>query len=277
LSLGAPPDAFNSKGQDWGLTSFSPLALGANGFSPFIATLRAGMRHTGGLRIDHVMGLMRLWLIPQGAPPSEGAYLAYPFDDLVRLLALESHRHRAVVIGEDLGTVPSGFRRRCRAAGLAGMEVLWFQRKGARFLPGGAWRDDAVAMTTTHDLPTVAGWWRGADLDTRRGLDLAHDDDVAARKSDRKALWRRLASGAEPEPEETTPVVDAAIDFVARTPAPLALIPLEDLTGTVEQPNLPGTIDQHPNWRRRFSLPADELLKEEGAARRLRILKTARP
>jgi 4-alpha-glucanotransferase len=244
--------------------------------------LRANLRHAGGLRIDHAMGLTRLWLVPHGMPPSEGAYLAYPFEDLIRLLALESHRHRALVIGEDLGTVPAEFRARCRAAGLAGMDVLWFQRDDERFLPAASWRHDAIALTTTHDLPTVAGWWQAADLDLRRGLGLADDGEVARRGAERKMLWRAfaqadVAKGPAPEKKETAPVVDAAIAFVARTPDPLALVPLEDLVGSGEQPNLPGTIDEHPNWRRRLATPADQLLDEPAAARRVGILKAARP
>ena len=132
LQIGAPPDFFNTAGQNWGLTTFCPRALVAGGFAPFTATLRACMRHSGGVRIDHAMGLMRLWVVPQGAEASEGAYLAYPFDDLLRLTALESLRHRAVLIGEDLGTVPAGFRERLSAAGIYGMNVLWFERKGLR-------------------------------------------------------------------------------------------------------------------------------------------------
>jgi len=277
LSIGAPPDFFNPNGQDWGLTSFSPQGLVARGFAPFIATLRANMRHAGGVRIDHAMGLMRLWLVPSGGSPAEGAYLAYPIDDLLRLLALESHRHRAIVIGEDLGTVPPAFRARCRAAGIAGMDVLWFQRHGARFLAPGEWRDDAVAMTTTHDLPTAAGWWSGADLELRRGLGTASESEIADRPKERAALWQAfseagVAAGDAPDPADTDPVVDAAIGFVARAPGQLAIVPLEDIVGTTEQPNLPGTIDQHPNWRRRFKLPADRILKEPAAERRLRRL-----
>ncbi len=112
LEIGAPPDLYNTNGQNWGLTTFSPRALSAGGFAPFIATLRAALRHAGGVRIDHAMGLLRLWVVPRGADAKEGAYLAYPIDDLMRLTALESHRHRAVVVGEDLGTVPAGFRER---------------------------------------------------------------------------------------------------------------------------------------------------------------------
>jgi 4-alpha-glucanotransferase len=282
LSIGAPPDFFNPNGQDWGLTSFSPQGLVTRGFAPFIETLRASMRHAGGVRIDHAMGLMRLWLVPRGVSPAEGAYLAYPVDDMLRLLALESHRHRAIVIGEDLGTVPADFRARCRAAGIAGMDVLWFERAGARFKGPGEWRDDAVAMTTTHDLPTVAGWWSGADLDLRRDLGTTSEAEIAGRPDERAALWQAFSdadvvTGDAPPPTDTDPVVDAAIGFVARAPGPLAIVPLEDIVGTTEQPNLPGTIDQHPNWRRRFTLPADQLLKQPAAERRLKLLNRQRP
>ncbi|SKA30492.1 4-alpha-glucanotransferase [Enhydrobacter aerosaccus] len=281
VSIGAPPDLFNPKGQGWGLTSFSPQSLVSTGFEPFIATVRAALRHAGGLRIDHAMGLKRLWLVPDGCEPGEGAYLSYPMDDLLRLLALESHRHRALIIGEDLGTVPPDFRERCRAAGIGGMDVLWFEREGDGFLPASRWRDDAVAMTSTHDLPTVAGWWRGADLELRRGLGTASQDDVEQRSRDRTALWHsfteaKVAEGPPPAADRTEPVVDAAIAFTAVTPDPLALIPLEDMLGTVEQPNLPGTIDEHPNWRRRFAEPAATLLDAPAAARRVSLLNKAR-
>jgi 4-alpha-glucanotransferase len=282
LSIGAPPDFFNPNGQDWGLTSFAPQGLVARGFAPFIETLRANMRHAGGVRIDHAMGLMRLWLVPRGGSPAEGAYLAYPMNDMLRLLALESHRHRAIVIGEDLGTVPADFRARCRAAGIAGMDVLWFERAGTRFKAPGEWRDDAVAMTTTHDLPTVAGWWSGADLDLRRGLGTASEVEIADRPNERTALWQafteaNVVTGDAPPPTDTDPIVDAAVGFVARAPGPLAIVPLEDIVGTTEQPNLPGTIDQHPNWRRRFTLPADQILKQPAAERRLKLLNGRRP
>ena len=277
LSVGAPPDAFNPRGQDWGLTGFSPQALVATGFEPFLATVRSAMRHAGGLRIDHIMGLMRLWLIPQGSAPSEGAYLAYPFDDLLRLLALESHRHRAVVIGEDLGTVPRGFRPRLRRVGIAGMDVLWFQRTQSTFLAPSRWRSDAVAMTTTHDLPTVAGWWSGADVKLRRALGLASPNEEEQRPHDRRRLWRTfgragVATGPAPLPDQTDAAVDAALAFVARAPAPLVLAPLEDMLGLKEQPNLPGTIDEHPNWRRRLEPAASELLDVPAAAARAQIL-----
>lgn len=280
LNVGAPPDAFNQRGQDWGLTGFSPRALIANGFAPFLATLRAALRHAGGVRIDHAMGLMRLWLIPHGASPAEGAYLAYPLDDLLRLVALESHRHRAIVIGEDLGTVPPEFRQHMAEAGISGMDVLWFQRDKKGFLPPSKWRPDAVAMTSTHDLPTVAGWWKGTDIAAREKLELVKDSEAerAGRDKDRKALWNavkaaKVASGNPPAPENSEAAVNSAVRFVAKAAAPLALIPLEDMLGLTEQPNLPGTIDEHPNWRRRYGPPASDLLDTPQARRRLKALR----
>ncbi|MBY0317953.1 MAG: 4-alpha-glucanotransferase [Reyranella sp.] len=280
LSIGAPPDIFNPHGQDWGLTGFSPRALLATGFAPFLATLRAALAHAGGVRIDHIMGLMRLWLIPRGQPAGEGAYLAYPLEDLLNLLALESHRHRAVVIGEDLGTVPPGFRTRLRRAGIAGMDVLWFERTRLHFKKPSRWRADAVAMTTTHDLPTVAGWWSGEDIRTRRALGLGVPGEELERAQDRTRLWRAFANagldGGMPPPDQPAPVVDAALGYVAQSPSPLMLAPLEDLLGLAEQPNLPGTIDEHPNWRRRLEPPARELFEAPAVRTRVDLIRRHR-
>jgi 4-alpha-glucanotransferase len=280
VSVGAPPDPFNMKGQGWGLGAFCPRALVEQGFEPFLATLRAALRHAGGVRIDHAMGLMRLWLIPDGYPPTDGAYVAYPLDDLLRLVALESQRHRAIVVGEDLGTVPPAFRERCREIGMSGMDVLWFQRDDGAFLPPRRWREDALAMTSTHDLPTVAGWWQGADITLRAQLGLSSDSD-AQRPQDRAALWRacldaNVAQGAAPPPDDPAPAVDAAIGLVAASPSPLCIVPLEDVLGLSEQPNLPGTIDEHPNWRRRLEQPVDKLLKPMAIRARLKRLASRR-
>lgn len=277
LSIGAPPDGFNIHGQDWGLTGFSPRALVASGFEPFLATLRAALAHAGGVRIDHIMGLMRLWLIPRGLPPEEGAYIAYPLEDLLALLALESHRHRAVVIGEDLGTVPPGLRPRLRRAGIAGMDVLWFERTRLNFKKPAAWRDDAVGMTTTHDLPTVAGWWTGEDIRLRRSFGLAGTGEEQGREADRVRLWRAFVSGgaaedSPPSSDRPAPAVDAALSYVAQSRTPLMLAPLEDLLGLVEQPNLPGTVDEHPNWRRRLQPQAAQLFEEPQVARRVELI-----
>jgi 4-alpha-glucanotransferase len=288
LAIGAPPDLFNPRGQDWALTGFSPRALEDSGFTPFIATLRAALRNSGGLRIDHVMGLSRLWLVPEGADPANGAYLAYPLTDLLRLLALESARHNAIVVGEDLGTVPAGFRETLAQDGVHGMRVLWFERAADNsFIPPDAWDAGALAMTTTHDLPTVAGWWHGSDIAIRSecgrlGAGVTTEDALAERERDRAALWQRFAAeglvdGPAPPPEATQRVVDAALAFVARTRSPLCLLPLEDLLGQEEQPNLPGTVDEHPNWRRRMPGPADALLEGEATAARIAAVATERP
>jgi 4-alpha-glucanotransferase len=276
LKVGAPPDLFNARGQDWGLTTFSPHALRAGGFEPFIATLRAGMRHCGGVRIDHAMGLMRLWLIPEGAPPLDGAYVAYPLDDLLRLVALESLRHQAIVIGEDLGTVPAGFRERLAAIGIAGMRVLWFEREQARFLASRDWPSESTAMTSTHDLPTVAGWWRARDIAVRAqcGLVADYEAEQAAREADRAALWSAFAAskaahGPPPLPDCPARAVDAAVRFITCTPAPLVVLPLEDALAVEDQPNLPGTIDEHPNWRQRYDEDAAVLLDDETVRARL--------
>jgi 4-alpha-glucanotransferase len=281
LTIGAPPDLLNPKGQDWGLTGFSPRAMEGNGFSPFLATLRAAMRHVGGLRIDHVMGLARLWLIPEGASPADGAYLNFPISDLLRLMALESVRHNVVVIGENLGTLPEGFHDTLTQSGIHGMRVLWFERdEQTGFSPSHGWGGSDVAMTSTHDLPTVAGWWTGRDIDIRQGVD--PDVERQEREQDRPKLWDafardHVAEGPIPDPEETGPVVDAAVRFIAKTELPLSLIPLEDLLGQVEQPNLPGTTTEHPNWRRRLAGTADTLLNDEAVARRIEFVVAERP
>jgi 4-alpha-glucanotransferase len=284
LKIGAPPDAFNPAGQDWGLTTFSPAALRASGYGGFIEVLRAAMRRAGGIRIDHVMGLRRLWVLPHGASSVDGVYLSYPLTDLIRLIALESSRHKAIVIGEDLGTVPQGFRAQLAGAGILGMRVLWFERgHDGRFIPPQQWDEQAVALTTTHDLPTIAGWWRERDIDwasrlrrkTRPGSDSA---ERRGRKKDRTLLWSSLtqsgcAKGVEPKPAQTDAVVEGALCHIAKTPCRLAIAAMEDIAGETEQPNLPGTIAEHPNWRRR--LPAEDIWSDAKVRARLSRL-TAR-
>ncbi|HET6804328.1 MAG TPA: 4-alpha-glucanotransferase [Frateuria sp.] len=269
LSVGAPPDLLNRNGQDWGLTTFSPRGLERSGYAGYLAMLRTALAHAGGVRIDHVLGLKRLWLVPHGFGATEGAYVRYPLDDMLRLLAIESHHYRAVVIGEDLGTVPADFRQRLAAAGALGIRVLWFERAADRgFIAPAHWSSEAMATTSTHDVPTVAGWWSGRDIEWRARTGLAEPgvDEAAERAMDRERLWRALcASGAAqdaggspdenrpPSPEDVAPVAIAAAGHVARAPAPLVVIPAEDLLALPEQPNLPGPTDaMHPNWRRRL-------------------------
>lgn len=286
LSVGAPPDALNPRGQSWGLGAFSPHAMKAKGFHAYIEMLRAAFAHAGGVRIDHVLGLSRLWLVPDGASSEDGAYLRYPMEDLLRLIALESWRHRSVVIGEDLGTVPPGFDALLARSGLLGIRVLLFQRDATRFFMPGEWPDSTIATTTTHDLPTIAGWWGGYDLDLRSKLDLletGQTEEAArfSREQDRASLWRSLADagfagGEMPPPQADAAPLDAAIDFIAATPAPLAMLPIEDALGLPEQPNMPGTIDEHPNWRRRLPQPVDTLLTGDDVSKRLALLNRSR-
>jgi 4-alpha-glucanotransferase len=258
LTIGAPPDLLNDRGQGWGLCSYSPRALRAEGFAGVRALLRAGFRNAGGIRVDHVMGFTRLWVIPDGASPTEGAYIACPAQEMLALTALESWRHRAIAIGEDLGTVPGGYREELAAAGLLGLAVMQFEREGDQFVPPADWRPGAVAVTTTHDLPTAAGWWAGRDIGWRAALGWAEDaPERAAREADRAALWRALrASGAvagdAPPPDAASAAAAAAIAHVATARAPLVLVAAEDALAEPEAPNLPGTIAEHPNWRRRL-------------------------
>ena len=288
LSIGAPPDLLNALGQSWGLAAFSPRALRADGFRPWIDMLRSAFAHAGGIRIDHVLGLVRMWLVPDGADALEGAYVRYPFDDMLRLVALESWRHRAIVIGEDLGTVPEGLPEKLAAAGLLGIRVLWFERQwqvpGQPFRAVHEWSNAALAVTTTHDLPTTAGWWSGRDIDWRKQLDLfgehsSEEIERVGRDADRAMLWQSLRSakdvdGVQP-PIERPPIVEA-LRFIGSTPAPLAIAPIEDALGFYEQPNLPGTVGTHPNWRIRMPLPVERLLEGDVVDERLAAFAQAR-
>jgi 4-alpha-glucanotransferase len=257
------------------------------GFAAFLATVRAVLRRAGGIRIDHAMGLTRLWLIPEGAEPADGAYLAYPLMDLLRLLALESQRHSAIVVGEDLGTLPDGFRETLDAAGLHGMRVLWFERDRQGFTSPAEWTQSAVAMTSTHDLPTTAGWWRGRDISARAecgrlGVGESEEQLVAKRASDRGQLWRAftdagVTDGEQPASNDPADFVDAALAFGADTGSPLFIPPIEDVLGVEEQPNLPGTTDQHPNWRRRLPSEVSALFDEPRVAARVAKLAARRP
>ena len=284
LNIGAPPDLLSREGQDWGITAFAPRGLRNNGYGAFIEMLRASLRHSGGVRIDHAMGLTRLWVLPEGAPSKDGVYLRFPAQDMLRLVALESARHRAIVLGEDLGTLPEGFQEMLERAGVIGMRVLWFERdKQERFTPPSTWSRGAAAMTSTHDLATVAGWWRGRDLEWRSQLGLLRDEakENADRTRDRGLLWEAFrASGAtaraKPAEWDSDPVADAAAGHVGLAACELALLPIEDALALPEQPNLPGTLHEHPNWQRRLPGEAGTLLDRPGVAQRLDALDQAR-
>ncbi|MEG3164179.1 4-alpha-glucanotransferase [Sphingomonas sp. PB2P19] len=282
LSIGAPPDPLGPDGQSWGITGFDPRALHRNGFAPFVATIRSALASAGGIRIDHAFGLRRLWVVPDGASATEGAFLDMPFADMMRIIAIESQRAKAIVIGEDLGTLPEGFREAMTERAMLGMRVLWFERDADGFIPGDRWSRDAVAMTGTHDLPTIAGWWQGRDIDWtwalgRRSEAPDEASDRANRVEDRHRLWAALDTwDPEPSPDDPAPVIDIALTRMAESPCALAILPIEDLVGLVEQPNLPGTIDEHPNWRRRMPDTTDALLARPEVAARIDAINTGR-
>jgi 4-alpha-glucanotransferase len=268
LTLGAPPDPYTPPGQDWKLTSFSPRGLAATGYQAFIDMLRACLAHVGGIRLDHAMGMQRLWLIPEGMGPQQGTYVAYPAETLFRLIALESWRRRAVVIGEDLGTFPSGFREYLAEQGVSGMRLLRIQReRDGLWKPPAKWTPSAAALTVTHDIMATAGWWKGAEIE---------DGDAAqeTRAGERELIWKAfcaagVAEGDPPPPQQAEKSVDAAIGFVAATPCQIKLVSLEDALATEIQPNVPGTTTQKPNWRHRYTESAETLLSRPGVAARL--------
>jgi 4-alpha-glucanotransferase len=228
LSVGAPPDPLGPHGQDWGLPPVVPEALAADGYAGFAGDLAANMRHAGGLRIDHVMGLFRLFVMPAGAPASEGTYLTYPARDLLATVALESRAAACVVIGEDLGTVAAGVREALADHGILGYRVAWFEDGGAASFPR-----LAMAAVTTHDLPTVAGAYGGAPGD----LDLRRLEPVVAGHDPALALHEHVAS----------------------SPALLACAALDDVVGATARPNTPGTVDEVPNWRVPLPEPIEEI------------------
>jgi (1->4)-alpha-D-glucan 1-alpha-D-glucosylmutase len=273
-SVGAPPDEYNPKGQNWGLPPIDPVRLRDAAYEPFIATLRANMGHAGALRIDHVMALMRLYWIAEGDEATMGAYVHYPFDDLLGIIALESQRNQCLVIGEDLGTVADEVRHKLAAAGVLSYRVLFFERdERGEFKAPSAYPHQSIAVASTHDLPTLVGWWEGRDLALRKKLDLFPRPEVfeqqwLERARDRERLLRALDSEHLLPPgsgtdEGALPTLDAAMVramhlYLARSPAQLVVVQPEDVLLAAEQVNLPGTTDQVPNWRRKLSLPLED-------------------
>lgn len=277
LSIGAPPDLLQKRGQNWGLTALSPRGLRATGYQSFIDMLRFTLQSAGGIRIDHAMGLHRLWVIPEGADGRDGAYIHYPETDLLGLIALHAGRANALIIAEDLGTLPEGFQWRLAQMGILGMRILQFEKdQSGQFHPPANWTAQAAAMTSTHDLPTLAGWWSGRDLAWRDRFGLARDAAAEAdeRDAERSQLWGAMCSsgaahGDIPTPDNTAPAVDAAIAHTAGSACELMILPLEDALGLVEQPNIPGTNAEHPNWRRLLPAKAATMLREPSVAARL--------
>jgi 4-alpha-glucanotransferase len=253
VSVGAPPDPFNAEGQNWGIPPFIPSRLRAAGYGPLRETLRASLREGGGLRIDHVMGLFRLFWIPEGKPAVEGAYVYYPADELIAIVALESVRAGAVVIGEDLGTVEPGVRERLARAKILSYRLAYFQDQ-----PPGDYPELALAAITTHDLPTVAGLWTGADLTAQRAVGLTVREDDLSRMRQR---IRELAGvGENAALEELVVELHRAL---AAAPSLILNATLDDALLALERPNLPGTCFERPNWSLPLPRPLEELLEAE--------------
>ena len=244
VRVGAPPDEFNAAGQDWGLPPFDPWKLRSLAYEPFIATVRAGFRHAGALRFDHVMGLFRLYWIPDGFDADDGVYVRYPWRDLLDILVLESVRASAYVVGEDLGTVEDSMRDELATRRILSYRLVWFEEEAPAEFPR-----EALAAVTTHDLPTIAGLWTGADLEAQQGMGLEANAEGTTRIRDHVADITGLP--AEADVDE---VVLATYSALAEAPSRVVLATLDDALGVEERPNHPGTTDEWPNWC--LALPA---------------------
>jgi 4-alpha-glucanotransferase len=260
FTVGAPPDAFNQQGQDWRLPPWRPDRLAETGYAPFRDMVRAVLRKGGGLRVDHVLGLFRLWWVPEGASAAEGTYITYDARAMLGILALEAHRANGLVVGEDLGTVPDHVRSTLTDVGVLGSAVLWFEKDETEDeapLPPGRWRELALASVTTHDLPTVAGWWRDEQVRVRADLGLltsTPEEELASARREKAALLtlardEGLLPATPTESLDETAVATALHLLLARSPSRLVVAALGDAVGDVRQPNLPGTTDEYPNWR----------------------------
>ena len=255
LAVGAPPDVLNTVGQDWGLAGFNAGGLEAQSFVPFADMLAASMRHAGAIRLDHVLGLKRLYLVPRGFKPDNGAYVQMPFEALLGVVARESAAHKCIVIGEDLGTVPEGFREMMQDFGIWSYLVMMFERDDAgHFRNVDHYRPNALVTLNTHDLSTYAGWRSFSDLKMKRSLGLDPGENDQAR-------WDALGALDEILRQNGIKANDlySVLAFLSRTPSRLLAVSMEDLLGVIDQPNIPGTIDEHPNWRQRLPVALDEI------------------
>lgn len=290
---GCPPDAFAPQGQNWGLPPVNPVQQRARGYRTFVELLRHNLTYGGALRLDHVMGLFRLFWIPRGLPASAGAYVGYPVEDLLGILALESVRHKAVIIGEDLGTVPDGVRERLAVERVLSYRVLYFERTNqGEWKAPEAYLQQAMAVVTTHDLPTLAGFWAGRDIDVRAGLGLYPDEGAVhrareERQQDKRHIARALgAAGLLPAgvtdesaaAQPMTPELCQAVHvFLARTPAWVVLANLEDLLGETAQTNVPGTVENHANWSRKITPMLEQLRDDPRVHQVASALRALRP
>ena len=263
ISVGAPPDEFNTRGQDWGLPPFVPDRLRAAGYEPFIQTIRACLRHAGGLRIDHVMGLFRLFWIPVGTHPRDGTYVHGHPDDLLAIVALESQRAKAVIVGEDLGTVEEATRHALAAHDILSYRLLWFEKT-----PPSKYPVPALAAITTHDLPTVAGLWDDSDLEVQRELGLSPNE---AGTREIKSRVRRMTRSTAGTPVRE--VVARVHESLGRAPSRILTATLDDAMAVQERPNMPATNDEWPNWRLALPQPIETLRGSRLAGRIAKALR----
>ncbi|MEZ3500922.1 4-alpha-glucanotransferase [Pantoea sp. KPR_PJ] len=290
-SVGAPPDRLGPLGQNWGLPPMDPHVMRARGYQPFIDMLRANMRDCGALRIDHVMALLRLWWVPKGETADKGAYVSYPVQDLLGILALESQRHRCMVIGEDLGTVPPEIIGLLRASGVFSWKVMWFeqQRDGSYRQPGNYPRQ-SIASASTHDLPTLSGFWNAGDFALGEKLKLYPDKEVLQSLHEQRAKQKQALldalhlAGAMParsarqaDKLEMTPALNLAMHkFLAATGSALLGLQPEDWIGMTTPVNVPGTVDQYPNWRRKLAQPLDAIFADKAVIKLLKAVNQTR-
>jgi 4-alpha-glucanotransferase len=280
--VGAPPDAWNQAGQDWGLAVYDPYALMHSHYQLFRRMLRAMMRHAAALRIDHVLGFYRLFLVPADAKPADGIYLHLPAALICNALAAESAAHRCLIIGEDLGTVPEDFPALLAAHNILSCRLLIFAKDGDRFFRPDEYPAHALVSIATHDLPPFLGFWYGTDIEARAAIGLYPDDHERQRLHDERIAERQQmidafhAAGFSPD-DNLTSIVAAAHGFLARTPCRLAIVQMEDLAGERQQPNLPGSGDEHPNWQRRLSRNLDDIFADANATAILDAVRAERP
>lgn len=283
ISTGAPPDPFNLQGQSWGLPPFRPSELRSAAYRPYIAALRANMRYAGALRIDHIMGLMRLFWIPRSEDARFGGYVRYPLDDLLAITALESQRARCLVIGEDLGTVPAGFRERLAASNILSTRLLYFEHDGTKLRPAAAYPRLAQVSIRTQDLPTFSGFWKECDIAVSKALHLLRSPENEAqmrreRSEMRQSMLALLHADTPNSPlaDDVSAIAEELYRFLAESPSRLVMVYLEDLLGMDDQINFPGTIEEYPNWRIKLSADWRVALTHPrilGLARKLAVLR----
>jgi len=294
VTVGCPPDDFNHNGQDWGFPPMIPDKLRESGYELFIRTIRKNMEHMGALRIDHALGLFRLFWIPKGMSPLDGAYVRCNAEDLLRIIALESVRNRTLVIGEDLGTITDEARRMLQRFGILSYRLFYFERNypDPSFMPPERYPAMALSAITTHDLPTLSGYWSGRDLDLKKQLRIISDEQAYVRQKndrqrDRNLVLKALemhgilpgspAGGPSGIPPMTPELCCAVYQYLSISPAKLALVSLDDVIGTIDQQNLPGTISEYPNWRQKAPLSLEEIMADPRWLNLAKMFRNTRP